>query len=102
MKAVHASSAPTCARRAVPAPSAQAATSTAEPPTTMARPQAWSWHGSPKRWWEAPAGANLLASLYASARGYRPLLVDLTASPHAYQRCWARWFKLGPASARPL
>lgn len=33
--------------------------------------------------------ANLLASLYAAARGFRPLAVDLRNSPFDYQRCGA-------------
>lgn len=44
-------------------------------------------------------GVNLLASLYAVARRYHPLLIDLTDSRFAYRRCWARLFKPSPAAA---
>lgn len=40
---------------------------------------------------------NLLASLYARARRYHPLLVDLGRSRFSYRQCWTRWRALGSA-----
>ncbi|MGH7742558.1 MAG: glycosyltransferase family 2 protein [Candidatus Eiseniibacteriota bacterium] len=46
-------------------------------------------------------GANAIAALYARARHYRPLLIDLKESPYDVAKCWTRWTRPGRGAGRP-